>query len=1671
MFEEEPLISMENGEEALRDPRGDEVRRFQAALTPFQLTLAGGRPPIQDYFLKAIKDYRPGYKPFTVTAENLTIRVRTPPVDESAGTLASLFVKPVKRVTKLMLGLTRWREDRVLLDGIDLILRPGEMTLILGVPGAGASLLLEMISHRTGTLELDEGDILFNGVPLHKKHAARDIAYVRQRDVHSPLLTVAESLDFAVNCQMPASVPLEKHRERRDVIMDVLGLAHRANAIVGNQQLRGISGGEKRRLSVGLEMGRFPGLYLLDEPTSGLDVSAAFRVCHAFQGISASGPPVLAALKQPPFEVVALFNYILVLSPLGAVSFYGTVGEGLDHFLSIGFRCPLFVNPTDFFLDVQLYPEKYATDSKYSKVDFHYFADRYRESLFHKRVLDNILDIKREREALENNRLEMNRRKIQGIAGKIPLVNKMMESRKASNLNDESRMIPLDEFDAIQSARAPMPSHEHGVENVDPLQPLGVEPRRKLKQTGRPAPTAHSEEEVEEDLDVDDDEVEDGDRVEELDLGRVHSDDATSTDDVEEVQAEGMGMSDLRLSKHVVIRDDHHEEGGETGSGGKTSDEESGDVRPLTLKDKLEARAKMSVVKVMKKGSNYMHRKEDHPYFNEPEYPNGIFRQIVLAFGRGWKIFQRSRQLFFLKAFRALAAAFIISTLFWQLGRSQQDARNMAGFLFFVTTFYLFSAMSSLATVFEEREVLYRDKDAKFMSTLPYMVSSMLVTIPIVITEVLIFGIFSYFGVMLNFRDDGWRFAFYMMTTFILSLVSEGVVRFVCSISPSLEFALGITPTFLVILFVYSGNMIVRSKMPVFLVWIYWANPVSYGYIALMQNMFAGAGLYCKDDELVPPSAVPTLWEPYPFGFSGNQKCQYPTGGDILASYDIDDDDGARFAFAFALLTYYIFFMLLTFVCLSFITYRHKQKPSRLPVESRTIVQRVVSRVTDKVTHEARVRVLGEPGDPAELLRQEYPDAQPPIPKFLTDVSIRRVRALQTLKEMKPSGGVLSWSDLCYTVTVGKLPIRKKKLHLLNHIDGYVRPGMALALMGASGAGKTTLLDVLAQRKTTGKWTGDIWLNGAPLPNNFHRYMGYVEQTDVHEGSTTVYEAVAFAAITRLAMGPIPVYSIARKLEFVQVVLDALNLTGIQHRIVGHNAEDGLSPEERKRLTLAVELAANPSILFLDEPTTGLDTVGAATIVEAIESIAHSGRSIVCTVHQPSKQVFASFTHLLLLVPGGRTAYFGPIHDSQEERDFGPILRFFGDRGFRCPPLVNPADFMLSVITDGYVSLAGKNEEGSSVKSLTMEDLKAHVNWTTGKEEQKKQRRLIRLRDARSPKFRAESATFWHDVYMNSQSPAVRVVAKYDRDDLKEHGVKISTISGSRPTWGIIQLAALLIRAARMRWRSPGIVYGQWIAGLIIGFVLGITFLQADHSQLGLQSRVGLLFMAILYSVFGAVAAIAMVMDERALFFRERLAGSYGYTSYLIKLIAVKVPFDFIAAFCVIVPLYFLAGLRLDAGSFFYLVMLAFLSTILSVSFAQLCAIVSPNQGVAIGLLTLVLQISMIFAGFFIRRGQVPDYWIWAPWVSFMAYPLEAALVNELRGQEFYCSDGEAVSIQVGEYTKDFCPITTGDAFLEFLDLDNPVSLYRNPLVTIGFIAVFMCLLVVAIRAVKQVKR
>ncbi|KAF4040915.1 ABC-2 type transporter [Phytophthora infestans] len=263
----------------------------------------------------------------------------------------------------------------------------------------------------------------------------------------------------------------------------------------------------------------------------------------------------------------------------------------------------------------------------------------------------------------------------------------------------------------------------------------------------------------------------------------------------------------------------------------------------------------------------------------------------------------------------------------------------------------------------------------------------------------------------------------------------------------------------------------------------------------------------------------------------------------------------------------------------------------------------------------------------------------------------------------------LSWSNLSYTVNTKKSvtnPSGKKTI-----LTGRCAPGELTAITGPSGSGKTTLLDILADRLCSGSITGEIAFNGEKRDAKiFRKVSSYVAQEDSRLGSFTVQETLEMAARLSMPRGTTALTIIRR----VQRVIDDMGLRVCENAMVGDMFHKGISGGQKRRLSIAIEMLSDPSILLLDEPTSGLDSASTFNVVKLISRLSNEGRTIICTIHQPSSLVYEMFSNVAILT-AGRTVYFG----SRTK-----ILHHFSSLGYNCPQYQDPVEYFIDLANTDF---------------------------------------------------------------------------------------------------------------------------------------------------------------------------------------------------------------------------------------------------------------------------------------------------------------------------------------------------------------------------------------------------
>ncbi|KAK7279727.1 hypothetical protein RJT34_24784 [Clitoria ternatea] len=243
----------------------------------------------------------------------------------------------------------RVAQERTILKGVTGIAHPGEILAVLGPSGSGKSTLLNALAGRLHGQGLS-GTILANSTKLTKP-VLRRTGFVTQDDILYPHLTVRETLEFCAMLRLPRSLPRAAKVAAAESAMAELGLRKCEHTIIGNSFIRGVSGGERKRVSIAHEMLVDPSLLILDEPTSGLDSTAAHRLVVTLGSLAKKGKTVVTSVHQPSSRVYQMFEKVLVLSE-GQCLYFGKGSDAMRYFHSVGFAPSFPMNPADFLLDL-----------------------------------------------------------------------------------------------------------------------------------------------------------------------------------------------------------------------------------------------------------------------------------------------------------------------------------------------------------------------------------------------------------------------------------------------------------------------------------------------------------------------------------------------------------------------------------------------------------------------------------------------------------------------------------------------------------------------------------------------------------------------------------------------------------------------------------------------------------------------------------------------------------------------------------------------------------------------------------------------------------------------------------------------------------------------------------------------------------------------------------------------------------------------------------------------------------------------------------------------------------------------------------------------------------------------------------------------------------------------
>ncbi|KAJ2661802.1 hypothetical protein IWW48_002196 [Coemansia sp. RSA 1200] len=608
----------------------------------------------------------------------------------------------------------------------------------------------------------------------------------------------------------------------------------------------------------------------------------------------------------------------------------------------------------------------------------------------------------------------------------------------------------------------------------------------------------------------------------------------------------------------------------------------------------------------------------------------------------------------------------------------------------------------------------------------------------------------------------------------------------------------------------------------------------------------------------------------------------------------------------------------------------------------------------------------------------------------------------------KSSVSILSWSDINYDVSI-KDGVRR----LLHNASGSIYPGEVVAIMGASGAGKTTLLNVLSGRIRGGKLFGDIRFNGAKRdPRTFKRMLAYVEQDDLMHSTLTVEETLSISAKLRL---PNSKYTDQDKKERVEEVMRQLRLSHIANsRIGGGGGKRGISGGERKRVSIGIELVTEPSILVLDEPSSGLDSSSAEMVVKLTKDMAHARNlCTLMTIHQPSAEMVAQFDKLILLSQG-KVVYMGPSDQA---------VQYFEKLGYPSTN-PNPANFYIDLMTIDFSSSAAMKESETRVQSLV--DCYAEFNRNGSK--------LLLNKSSSSESETASNA--------NETSSGVNIHSSKEAETPSNTNLAPSSLGSSvyyesytspdkditneasniamyevtpRNSW-LREVLVLLKRDWLISMRNVTLLYGFAFQCITMTIFTGFVFFQMKTDQLSVQNRLGVMVVLLIQITFPVTFPVMTnVMLNRSILMRERSAGSYRMSSYFVAHALSFVPLTVVPLGVMLTGVYFIAHFQYDAGKYFIALSFLLCTIYASIGLSFTLSMLLSSLETAYIVAPPIMSILFIFAGNFSNAKAVTPVLRWIKYICIYYYSYAGFMQNEFRGLEFECDNSTSNCYKTGE--------------------------------------------------------
>ncbi|XP_058455973.1 ATP-binding cassette sub-family G member 4 isoform X1 [Malaya genurostris] len=593
----------------------------------------------------------------------------------------------------------------------------------------------------------------------------------------------------------------------------------------------------------------------------------------------------------------------------------------------------------------------------------------------------------------------------------------------------------------------------------------------------------------------------------------------------------------------------------------------------------------------------------------------------------------------------------------------------------------------------------------------------------------------------------------------------------------------------------------------------------------------------------------------------------------------------------------------------------------------------------------------------------------------------------------------LAFHNLTYRVKEGR---RNNVKTILKEVSGRLRSGELTAIMGPSGAGKSTLLNILTGYKTT-NIEGSITMNGKERNlSQFRKLSAYIMQDNQLHANLTVEEAMHVATSLKLSQK----VEKSEKLHVIKEILDTLGLE--EHRTT---LTRNLSGGQQKRLSIALELVNNPPIMFFDEPTSGLDSSTCFQCVSLLKFLARGGRTIICTIHQPSARLFEMFDQLYTLADG-QCVYQGNTKQ---------LVPFLGTLDLECPSYHNPASYIIEVAC---------GEHGDHTRKLVnaidngKRDIRGENDFPAAKNKKNENGNVNANLKSNYDKLNGNSnkyadnlnvggkgllpSSMVNDIAKETTTETVKINVEPEKEP--EVNTALLPVDGQidagqsperYPTSEFHQFWVVLKRTLLFSRRDWTLMYLRLFAHILVGFLIGALYYDIGNDGAKVLSNLGFLFFNMLFLMYTSMTITILSFPlEMPVLLKENFNRWYSLRSYYLAITVSDIPFQ--AIFCVfyVSIVYYFTSQPLEWFRFSM-----FLGSCLLISFVaqSVGLVVGAAMNVQNGVfLAPVMSVPfLLFSGFFVSFDAIPIYLRWITYLSYIRYGFEGtALATYAYGRE-----------------------------------------------------------------------